>query len=117
MGDPKFTKNHQKSVPAPSGDPMSAYVPHLITKMVSMDLQKNPKWAPGDPNMIYFDDYIQINLETIGSSIDFMSSIQTGRSFNPANPANLSNPANPSSQQITKLLFARGAGGRGEALR
>ena len=36
---------------------------------------------------------------------------------NPFNPASLSNPANPSSLQITNLLLARGAGGRGEALR
>ena len=32
-------------------------------------------------------------------------------------PGNLSNPANPSSLQITSQLVARGAGGRGEALR
>ena len=32
-------------------------------------------------------------------------------------PGNLSNPANPSSLQITNRLVARGAGGRGEALR
>ena len=32
-------------------------------------------------------------------------------------PGNLSNPANPSSLQATRQLVARGAGGRGEALR
>ena len=35
----------------------------------------------------------------------------------PGNLSNPANPANPSSLQITSQLVARGAGGRGEALR
>ena len=49
MGDPKSIKNHWKSILAPSRVPLSASVPNLITKMVSKDLQMDPKWSPGDP--------------------------------------------------------------------
>ena len=44
------SKIMKKSILAPSRVPLSASVPNLITKMVSKDLQMDPKWSPGDPN-------------------------------------------------------------------
>ena len=45
------------------------------------------------------------------------ATLRTHRLHSLMAPGNLSNPANPSSLQITSQLVARGAGGRGEALR
>ena len=45
------------------------------------------------------------------------ATLRTHRLHSLMAPGNLSNPANPSSLQITSRLVARGAGGRGEALR
>ena len=63
-----------------------------------------------------FGDWLRIYLETMGSSDNSMCA-NLSNPANPFNPASLSNPANPSSLQITNLLLARGAGGRGAALR
>ena len=45
------------------------------------------------------------------------ATLRTHRLHSLMAPGNLSNPANPPSLQITSQLVARGAGGRGEALR
>ena len=63
-----------------------------------------------------FGDWLRIYLKTMGISDNSMCA-NLSNPANPFNPASLSNPANPSSLQITNLLLARGAGGRGEALR
>ena len=80
MGDPKSIKNHEKSILAPSRVPLSASVPNLITKMVSKDLQMDPKWFPGDPKKHKNQQNPIIKYITNRFTFSFLSI-----DFNPAN--------------------------------
>ena len=79
--------------------------------MVSKDLQMEPKLSPGDPKRsqkstqsnprVYSKQICTLRFYPLISILEISFSI----------------PANPCSLQISSQLVARGAGGRGEALR
>ena len=58
-GDPKSTKNHEKSILGPSRAPLCASLLNLITKMVPKDLQTHQKLPSGDLNMKWKINNIQ----------------------------------------------------------
>ena len=45
MGDPKSIKNRHKSTLGPTSDPLSASLPHLVTKMLAKKPPQVPMWC------------------------------------------------------------------------
>ena len=82
--------------------------------------QNASKWHPRSRNINNFECQSASKQFTILLICECRSGcehIQFLKFFSDSYPADLSNPANPFRLQIRNLLVARGAGGRGEALR
>ena len=82
------------------------------------------KFASKNDNVLnFFNDFDPadlsnpVNKESMKSTSIVTATLRTHRLHSLMAPGNNSNPANPSILQITSQLVARGAGGRGEALR